>query len=1135
MAFKSARGTAQVHFQSGIKRGLVASASILAMSLMAQPSFAQTAQVEEIDDTIVVTGSRQIQQDAIALKRQNTQIVDGLTADEIGDIPALSIGEALENITGVTSHRENGGATEVSIRGLGPYLSSTVVNGRAATNGSGDRSVNFSQFPSELINKLAVFKTQDASQIEGGVAGQIQLDTIKPLDFGKRRIQAEIKGNINPDQLNQDDTEAGDIGFRLTGSYTDQFELGNGDIGISIGGQISDISQPEAESRQTGPTSNSRPACLITDGLAQFTDNLNEEGGQFTGFTNTPGSDRGDDDCDDFNDRNGDSSSDIPDGSSALLFEDQRGSDTEGFDTAIDENGLRIDGDTPFVFAPSQRHFRQNDTRDQRDSLFGAIQWAPTDRLEFNLDGQWSERTQSELRNDLTFNGGRRNDTSLNVIQDLGGTPTTVSTTTLDTLVTTPLGGVLRSITDNTIEIQGGDFERKETYIGGGLNVKYDVSERLSVSADLGYSETERDERAFEFRIQSNASPVIEFDRRDNDVPVYTLHSEEFDVNDPSNFVDRLRVRIDNDLERTNEIISGRLDFNYDLGDNFFNTIEGGVRYAVQDYLSLGGGADSGDPFDLTSGRIGFEIEDNSDLNINNDQIFDTPADGLDDVYIGFIGQVNQTCFNGTINDDGTFENDFPESSFLSSQRSDDLVTNVFFDDDGNLQTVGTNSFATFDARCVAETGTELLNSILDEINLNLLDSSINDISGDPIGPIATLSSEIPELIEERLNTIDVEETTSSAYLMTSYAGTLDGTLPISGNIGVRLVQTDVDAIGYREAFVVSQEPDGFFTLSTPGGVEAIRESHSYTRVLPSANLILETSDETLVRLGVFRALSRPDPQDMGFARQFNFNLDENGQADSIEALIGNVSGTGNPSFDPLMSWNYDASFEWYPNEDSILALGAYYKQFQGGFEQVVQTENFDINGESVARDVTTIQSSDDNSVLAGFEVTASHAFTYLPGLLSGFGVKLSYNYATSDFEFEDSRYGDQFTVQTDGTVVQTNVGIIAPGGIPGLSENTLAAQVYYQTGGLDLSVRYKYRDDYFQPFTSDGTRLRFVGDVGVWEARAAYELTDNFRLSAEIINFTSEPKEQFAFVTDDLYEVNDYGPRIFFGIRGRF
>ncbi|MEO0613243.1 MAG: TonB-dependent receptor plug domain-containing protein, partial [Pseudomonadota bacterium] len=328
------------------------------------PALAQSADaVDEVDDEIVVQGSRRIIQDSIDLKRNAQQFVDGLSADEIGDLAALSIGEALENIVGVASHRENGGATEVSIRGLGPYLSSTVVNGRAATNGSGDRSVNFSQFPSEIINKLAVFKTQDASQIEGGVAGQIQLETIKPLEFGKRRLQFEAKGNVNPDQLNQVDTLAGDIGYRFTGSYTDQFDIGGGRIGIAIGGQLSDISQPEAESRQTGPTSNSRVACVISDGLDQFTDQTN--GGTFTGFSNNPETrDRGDDDCDDFNDRRN------PDNL------DQRGSDTEGFDTTIDpETGQAIDAGVPFVFAPSQRAFRQNDTRDQRDALFGAIQW----------------------------------------------------------------------------------------------------------------------------------------------------------------------------------------------------------------------------------------------------------------------------------------------------------------------------------------------------------------------------------------------------------------------------------------------------------------------------------------------------------------------------------------------------------------------------------------------------------------------------------------------------------------------------------------------------------------------------------------------------------------------------------------
>lgn len=1110
-----------------LKKALLVSVGLSTLAL-SQAAMAQ----DNPDDEVVVTGSRQVIQDAIALKRSNTQIVDGLSAEEIGDIPALSIGEALETITGVASHRENGGATEVSVRGLGPYLSSTVVNGRVATNGSGDRSVNFSQFPSELVSKLEVFKTQSAAQIEGGVAGQINLETIKPLDYGKKRMQFEIKGNVNPDQLNQDDTEAGDIGYRATASYTDQFEVGTGDIGISIGFQRSDISQPEAEARQTGPTSNSRPACLITNGLASFVEP--QSGGTATGFSNNPETRRrGDDDCDDVNvegfDLSDTSGSASPTAAELAGFRNASGSRVEGVDTRINPaTGVANDFGVPFVFAPSQRHFRQNDTRDERDALFGAVQFQPSDRLDINLDVQWSERTQSEQRNDLTFNGGRRNDTSLNVISADG---TRSSTTTLNSLVATPLGGVLRSITDNSIEVQGGDYQRKETYLGGGLNVEYDLTERLTVEADLGYSKTERDERAFEFRIQSNRSPVIEFDQRNSGVPLYTLHSEEFDVNDPANYVDRLRVRIDNDLNRTDEVMSGRLDFNYDLGDGFLTNIEAGVRYGERNYLSLGGGIDANNPYNRLTGRTTFEIEDNRDLEIQSQQVFDSSGD-LADTYIGFIGQVNNECYNG-----GT-----PETNFLSSQRDGDLITNRFYDDAGNFQSVGTNTWATFDARCVAVTGVNLINSINDQINAALLNSGINDLSGDPTDPIALLSTEIPDLIEERDNTVDVQEDVSSAYLMANYEGSFNDTLPISGNIGVRLVQTDVTATGYREAITISGDATNGFSLvrpnfTNPGAVQQLTEKHSYTRVLPSANLIVEVAEDKLVRLGVFRSMSRADPQDLGFSRIFTTNIDEDGgeTADTIDDVIGSIRAVGNPNFDPLMSWNYDASFEWYPNADSILAVGTYFKKFQGGFETVIQPESFEFNGQTVTRDVTTVQTSDQTSNLFGVEVTASHGFTYLPGLLSGLGAKISYNYVDSDFEFEDSRYGDAFTRLPDGSLVQTNQGIIAPGGLPGLSKNTVSAQVYYGIGGLDLAVNYKYRDDYFQPFTSDGTRLRYVGDVGVWEARASYKINDTFRISAEAINLFSEPKEQFAFVRDDRYEVNDYGPRIFFGLRGRF
>src|SRR5688572_4832947 len=123
------------------------------------------AQLEEV----VVTGIRASIQSSIEEKREATVVADVLSADDIGDLPALSIGEAIETIAGAATHREKGGASEIAVRGLGPYLGATTFNGREATNGSGDRSVNFSMFPSELINTVAIYKSQQADFVEGGV------------------------------------------------------------------------------------------------------------------------------------------------------------------------------------------------------------------------------------------------------------------------------------------------------------------------------------------------------------------------------------------------------------------------------------------------------------------------------------------------------------------------------------------------------------------------------------------------------------------------------------------------------------------------------------------------------------------------------------------------------------------------------------------------------------------------------------------------------------------------------------------------------------------------------------------------------------------------------------------------------
>ena len=465
----------------------------------------------------------------------------------------------------------------------------------------------------------------------------------------------------------------------------------------------------------------------------------------------------------------------------------------------------------------------------------------------------------------------------------------------------------------------------------------------------------------------------------------------------------------------------------------------------------------------------------------------------------------------------------------MSSLREGDLITNV--DDDGTVLS-STNTWATLDATCVANTAVNSLNNILSNINSFLTNPDARENSFD--NALNPFSITAPDLVEVSGRTIDVKETTKAFYAMAGYESNFNG-LPVTGNVGARLVSTNVEATGYRPELIIT-EVDGGLTLSEGNDLEQFTIKHDYTRFLPSAIAIVELADDKLLRLGAFRAMSRADPADMGAGRTFVSGLDEDEVASSLSELISGVNGNGNPAIDPLMSWNFDAGFEWYPNADSILALSGYYKSFQGGFTNVVESETYALNGQDATFNVSGLQQvSDDKSSLYGFEFTGSHSFNYLPGLLSGLGAKISYNYVESNFEFEDSRYGDVFEGQADGSFIQTNEGIIAPGGLAGLSKHTLSAQAYYQIGEFDMQINYKYRDDYFQPFISDGTRLRYIGDVGVWEARASYDLSDNFRVSLEAINLFSEPKEQFAYLRDDRYEVNDYGPRVFFGLRGRF
>src|SRR3546814_18585414 len=89
------------------------------MPAMAQDAAAPAVQEEE--DAIVVTGIRETIQNSINTKREETAIVDALSADDIGDLPALSVGQAIQTITGATTHRERATHRKSRCAALAPF------------------------------------------------------------------------------------------------------------------------------------------------------------------------------------------------------------------------------------------------------------------------------------------------------------------------------------------------------------------------------------------------------------------------------------------------------------------------------------------------------------------------------------------------------------------------------------------------------------------------------------------------------------------------------------------------------------------------------------------------------------------------------------------------------------------------------------------------------------------------------------------------------------------------------------------------------------------------------------------------------------------------------------------------------
>lgn len=151
-------------------------------------------------ETVVVTGVVGSINRSIGIKRDETAIVDAVSAEDVGKFPDTNIAESLQRITGVEITRDaNGEGQYVSVRGLPTDFTYFTLNGMAMSSiaGQGSRSFDYSLLTTDFISSLSVYKSARADLDEGGIAANVNIKTLTPFALGKERtvLRARLQGD----------------------------------------------------------------------------------------------------------------------------------------------------------------------------------------------------------------------------------------------------------------------------------------------------------------------------------------------------------------------------------------------------------------------------------------------------------------------------------------------------------------------------------------------------------------------------------------------------------------------------------------------------------------------------------------------------------------------------------------------------------------------------------------------------------------------------------------------------------------------------------------------------------------------------------------------------------------------------
>jgi len=1069
------------------KTVLLGSTMLASVAALCVPALAQEQGVE----TVVVTGIRASLQSAQAIKQNSDQVVDSITAVDIGALPDRSVAEALQRVPGVQVTRTDqihdplrwaGYGNGVNIRGLS-WVSS-LTNGFETFGAENGRTISFADISPSLMSGVDVYKNPDATMIEGGVGGVVNLKTRRPFDQDGRVIAADFEYTY------------GDNSNKITPSanalYSNRFNTKIGEVGVLISGDYEDL--------------------RASNGLFSL-------GGCDTGTWNIGGNQ-----------------------STATCSGTVNGK-TVYYPTGLttDEGvGYRhLDWKQPRVTFDGTVQWRPT----EKLEVTAIAIWTKAEPQSYEHNVAWDLETTCPA---IPVAVSPTNPYPAGTCSQADATTPTTVTGWAGTAVywgggsALPnykydkngnwIGGTIYNAYDRSSYANYLDdrYDARHHITGNySLGVKYDPTDDLHLSMDAEYV----DSRAYMYsmtvyndfksrnwcQFHSNSGPFANWGWQGNcgqsttpAAAFYFPNAAIFNVT--SDFTGSPKIgysSVSQFADPSNYLWAAAMDH---VENNYAHSW---ATRADAIYDFHGGVADW-----LKDVRVGFRA-DLKEATTRRSKwnwgklTFKTWSNGWN------------SCCNG------------PQEAAAAGDYSDSLSSPFVYL--YKFPTMFGNKLP-----AMWETKVSLLEGGIGGVwkaikPLEQRATLLGGITG-MWTPLAVTAGCDTSGIEYLCNSIynasvpssnggginNQTENTYAGYVQFDYKHdgfTVFGhNIPIDGTIGVRIVETEdnsgagylllpqvtacnqpttpaatpldctgkIAAANFVGNLVNPADPTrGSGSLNVP--LPAIAQS--YLTVLPSFNFRAALTDHTQFRAAFSRGMVRPD---LSYTQNYETVGFSFGQADQAGTIVGATGNAGNPFLKPLYSNNYDASVEWYFSATGSLTFAAFYKDIKDYFKSGVANITYTRNGVSQTFATTTYLNGSTGN-LKGFEIAYQQFYDFLPGALGGLGLQANY---TKLWNHGGANSPTNINNTTIGGVSGVSLASSPLLPMEGMSNDTFNAAVMYEKYGISGRVAYNWRSRYL--VNSSAVNLNqpvFQRNYGQFDASVLYTFLEKYKIGIQANN----------------------------------